>query len=162
MPEAARPTEAVRRQVEDLLHAVARAIDDDRLEAFPEFFAPDGTYKVMSRFNHERGLPLAQINCANRSMIVDRIASLRQANIYAPHRYRHMISGIEVTPMPDGSLAARANYLVVRTMEEGPSALFSSGEYRDRIVSEGGALRFRERLVLFDSKSIETLLVIPL
>lgn len=155
-------TKAIQREVEDLLHALARAIDDDRLEAVPDFFTADGTYKVMSRFNQRRGLPLAQINCTNRGMIADRIAALREANVYPSHCYRHIVSGIMVTPAPDGSFTVRSNYLVMRTLDEGPSTLFSSGEYLDRIVVEDGALRFRERVVLFDSKSIETLLVIPI
>ncbi len=41
-------------------------------------------------------------------------------------------------------------------------ALFSSGEYRDRIVIEDGRAKLSERVVVFDGKSIETLLVIPL
>jgi anthranilate 1,2-dioxygenase small subunit len=154
--------ETARRQVEDLIHAIARSIDDDRLEEFAGFFTADGTYKVMSRFNEARGLPLAQINCANRGMIADRIASLREANVFPAHRYRHLISGIEVRHAGDGAYFARSNYLVMRTMDEGPSHPYSCGEYRDRVVAEDGMLRLRERLVVFDSKSIETLLVIPI
>ena len=155
-------SDAARRAVEQLIHAVARAIDDDRLEAFADFFTADGVYRVASRFNVERGLPLAQINCANRAMIADRIVSLRKANIFAPHRYRHLISGIDVSAGPGASLSARSNYLVIRTMEDGASALFSSGEYRDRLVVEGARMKLSERVVVFDGKSIETLLVIPL
>jgi anthranilate 1,2-dioxygenase small subunit len=155
-------TDAVRRAVEDLIHAAARSIDDDRLEDFPAFFVEDGIYKVASRFNVDRGLPLAQINCTNRGMIVDRVAALRQANIYQPHCYRHLIGGILVTPGAERSVAARSNYLVVRTMEDGASTLFSIGEYRDVIAMGDDGPRFRERVVVFDSKSIETLLVIPL
>lgn len=159
VPPIADPT---RRLVEDMIHALARAIDEDRLEAVPDFFVADAVYKVVSRFNLERGLPLAQINCANRGMLVDRIASLRQANVFQPHTYRHIISGIHVTAGGDGALAARSNYLVVRTMDDGASSLYASGEYRDRIVIENGVPLLRERVVLLNSRSIETLLVIPI
>lgn len=162
MAQAQPVTDPARRLVEDMIHAVARAIDEDRLEAVPDFFVADAIYKVVSRFNLERNLPLAQINCANRGMIVDRIASMRKANVFQPHTYRHIISGIHVTATDDGAFAARANYLVVRTMDDGASALFASGEYRDRIVIENGVPLLRERVVLLNSKSIETLLVIPL
>src|SRR5581483_10622208 len=106
------------------IHAAARSIDDDRLEEFPTFFAADGIYKVASRFNVERGLPLAQINCIGRSMIVDRIASLRHANIFQPHRYRHLISGIHISPGADRILSVRSNYMVVRIMDDGSSSIF--------------------------------------
>jgi anthranilate 1,2-dioxygenase small subunit len=152
----------VRRMVEDLVHAAARAIDDDRLEEFPNFFVAEGVYKVASRFNAERGLPLAHIYCTNRGMITDRIASIRKANIYQPHRYRHLISGIHVESHTGDVATARANYLVVRIMDDGSSAIFSTGEYRDAILLRAGTALFRERVVLFDSKSIETLLAIPL
>jgi anthranilate 1,2-dioxygenase small subunit len=154
--------EAARRAVEDMVHAIARAIDDDRLEEFPGFFTEGGVYKVASRFNAERGLPLAQINCTSRGMIADRIVSLRKANVFAPHRYRHLVSGILVSAAGDGRLAARANYLVVRTMDDGTQSLYSSGEYRDRIVLGDDGPKLEERLVLFDSRSIDSLLVIPL
>ena len=154
--------EGLRRAVEDMIHAVARAIDDDRLEAFPDFFAEQAVYKVASRFNVERGLPMAHINCSNRGMIVDRIASLRHANIYPAQRYRHMISGILLTMNADQSIAARSSYLVIRILEDGSSSVFSSGEYRDCIVLEQGVPRLRERLVIFDSRSIDSVLAIPL
>jgi anthranilate 1,2-dioxygenase small subunit len=151
------------RAVEAMIHAIARAIDDDRLEELPGFFTEAGTYKVASRFNLDRGLPMAQIYCTSRAMILDRMLSLRKANIYAKQHYRHLISGILVSAAPDGSLSARSNYMVVRTMEEsGVSSIFSCGEYRDRIVFEEGVPKLSERTVAFDSRSIETLLAIPL
>jgi anthranilate 1,2-dioxygenase small subunit len=151
------------RAVENMIHAIARAIDDDRLEELPGFFTEFGVYKVASRFNLDRGLPMAQIYCTSRAMILDRMLSLRKANIFAKHHYRHLVSGILVTVEPDGSLSARSNYIVVRTMEEdGASIIFSSGEYRDRIVFEEGTPKLRERTVAFDSRSIETLLALPL
>lgn len=155
-------SDATRRAVEEMIYAVARTIDDDRLEEFAEFFTQEAVYRVASRFNVERGLPLAQINCTTRGMIQDRISSLRHANIFQNHRYRHLVSGIHLVMNLDQSISARSSYLVVRIMDDGSSSIFSSGEYQDRIVLEGGLPRFRERLVIFDSKSIETLLVIPL
>jgi anthranilate 1,2-dioxygenase small subunit len=154
--------EATRRLVEDLIHAVARAIDDDRLEEFPDFFVADGIYKVQSRFNVERGLPLAQINCTSRGMITDRISSLRRANVYEHHRYRHLISGIHIVQHDERAATVRSSYMVVRIMDDGSSSIFATGEYRDRIFFADGAALLAERIVLFDSKSIETLLAIPL
>jgi anthranilate 1,2-dioxygenase small subunit len=156
-------TDASIRAVEEMIHAIARAIDDDRLEDMPGFFTEAGVYKAASRFNLDRGLPMAQIYCTSRAMILDRMHSLRRANIYAKHYYRHLISGILVSAAPDGGLNARSNYLVVRTMEEdGVSSIFSCGEYRDRIVFEDGVPKLSERTVAFDSRTIETLLAIPL
>lgn len=157
-----RVDDAARRAIEDMIHAVARAIDDDRLDDFPGFFVESGVYKVASRFNLDRGLPLAQINCTSRGMIADRILSLRKANVFPTQRYRHLVSGIAVTADPDGTFAARSSYLVVRIMDDGGSGLYSSGEFRDRIRFVDGQPRFEERMVVFDGRSIDSLLAIPL
>ena len=39
------------------------------------------------------GLPASVIFCDNRGMLIDRVTSLRTANIYQPHQYRHIVSG---------------------------------------------------------------------
>jgi anthranilate 1,2-dioxygenase small subunit len=154
--------EKLRRAVEDMINATARAIDDDRLEDFVEFFAAQAVYKVVSRFNLERNLPMAHISCTTRGMIADRVASLRHANIFPAQRYRHFLSGIHIGANTDGSLAARTSYMVVRILGDGSTSIFATGEYRDLIVLEGGTPRLRERIVVFDSKSIDSLLAIPL
>lgn len=162
MPETS-VTPAVRTCVEELVYGVARAIDDDDLEHFPDHFTDDAVYKVASRFNVERGLPHAPLLCVGRAMIVDRITSLRRANIYPEHRYRHLVSGIHILPTSSPeSFEVRSSYLVVRIMANGDSAIYSSGEYRDVVTIQGGVARFTDRTVVFDSKHIDTLLVIPL
>jgi len=40
--------------------------------------------------------------------------------------------------------------------------LFATGRYLDLLVDHGGALRFRERIVVCDSSRFDTLLAIPL
>jgi anthranilate 1,2-dioxygenase small subunit len=157
-----RVPEATRRLVEDLIYDVARLIDDDRLEALPDYFLDESTYRIASRFNVDRGLPLAPINCTSRGMLVDRIESLRKANIFQKHHYRHLVSGITITAAEGDAMIVRSNYVLIRIMESGPSTLFSCGEYRDRIALRDGVAFFQERLVVFDSNSIETLLVIPI
>lgn len=156
------PNETMFRRIENLILTVARVIDDDLLEELPDFFTVDGVYKIVSRFNQERGLPFAQIHCSGRGMIEDRVKSIRNANLFSSHRYRHFISGITFGESDDGVISVRANCQVIRTINDAPSALFASCEYRDRLVAQDGVFRFRERIVVLDSKSIETALVIPI
>jgi len=52
--------------------------------------------------------------------------------------------------------------VVLRTRTNGVTEIFSAGSYRDRIVVEDGELRFAEKLVIFDTDRIDTLLVTPL
>ena len=53
-------------------------------------------------------------------------------------------------------------FLVVRIMRDGRMDLFATGRYLDALVTDAGALRFRERVVVCDSSRIDTLLAIPL
>jgi anthranilate 1,2-dioxygenase small subunit len=150
------------RRIEDFLTRYIHCIDDGRLEQWPEFFAERCLYKIISRENHDRGLPLGVMECDSRGMLKDRIASLRRANVYEPHTYRHQISALEVERLDTGRFACRSSYLVVRTMADGAMSIFSTGRYLDRLVADGDDFRFEERLVVFESRQVETLLVIPI
>ena len=151
------------RAVENLIYEWARAIDEDRVEAVAELLLPDGRYTVQSRFNHDRGLPMAIIDARSAAQLRDRIKSMRVANIYEPHHYRHILSGVQIVGEADGVLQVRSNYLVVRTMSlDGDMAIFSTGQCQDEVVITPDGPRFKRRLFLYDSRIIETLLVIPL
>jgi anthranilate 1,2-dioxygenase small subunit len=151
------------RAVENLLFEWARAIDEDQVEAIAELLLPGGRYTVQSRFNHDRGLPMAIIDARSPAQLRDRIKSMRVANIYEPHHYRHILSGVQIVGEADGVLQVRSNYLVVRTMSlDGDMAIFSTGQCQDEVVITPEGPRFRQRLFLYDSRIIETLLVIPL
>jgi anthranilate 1,2-dioxygenase small subunit len=155
--------EAHFRAVEHLIYEWARAIDEDRVEAIAELLLPDGRYTVQSRFNHDRGLPMAIIDAHSAAQLRDRIKSMRVANIYEPHHYRHILSGVQIVGEADGVLQVRSNYLVVRTMSlDGDMAIFSTGQCQDEVVLSPEGPRFKRRLFLYDSRIIETLLVIPL
>lgn len=153
--------ETARRGIEDLIHDYAHCIDDDRLEDWPGFFTEDCRYVVIPREAHERGMPVGIIVCEGRGMLADRVLALREANIYEPHRYRHLISAIRIRGEADGVYEVESSFAVVRTMQEGDLGVFLSGKYLDRVVFERGAPRFRERTVVCDSSRIDTLIVIP-
>ncbi len=154
---------AAQRRIEYLIHEWARAIDENRVEDAAELLAADGEYKVASRFNDDRGLPLAVIHCNNRAQLRDRIKSMRVANVYEPHHYRHLVTGIQVINAAGPIYEVRSNYLVIRTMEhDGTMSVFSAGQYRDSIELAGEAACFRRRHVVYDSRVIDTLLVIPI
>ena len=151
------------RAVENLIYEWARAIDENRVEDIAALLTPDGGYKVASRFNVDRGLPLAVIDCKSPGQLRDRIKSMRIANVYEPHHYRHIISGVQIIGEKDGVLEVRSNYLVVRTMDhDGSMAVFSTGQCRDSVVITPEGPRFKQRDIVYDSRAIETLLVIPL
>ena len=149
-------------KVQDLNARYVLAIDDNRLEAWPDFFTGDGHYRVTTAENFERGLPLGMIHATSRAMLRDRVRSLRDANVYEAQRYRHVIGPPLVTPGEGGAVRAQTSFIVARIMHTGETTLFASGRYHDCIVLDAGEARFAEKIVILDSRSIDTLLAIPL
>jgi anthranilate 1,2-dioxygenase small subunit len=147
--------------IENLHARYAHALDDDRLEDWPELFTESGKYRIATAENEARGLPLPVMSCDSRAMMRDRIQSLRHANVYEPQRYRHMISSVIVEKLDDSRVRSIANFLVVRIMQNGEAMVFASGKYLDRILLTP-APRYEERVVVCDSRRFDTLLAIPL
>ncbi len=147
-----------------LLAEWAHAIDQDRVEAIAALMLPEGRYTVTSRFNHDRGLPMAIIDARSAAQLRDRIKSMRLANIYQPQSYRHVVSAIQVLGQNEtGLLQVRSSFAVVRTLELlGDSMLFASGECHDLIDLGGAEPRFAQRRMVYDSRAVETLMVIPI
>jgi anthranilate 1,2-dioxygenase small subunit len=147
--------------VENLLARYVHALDDDRLEEWPGFFVEDGRYRITTAENHERKLPLPIVYADSRAMLRDRVSALRHANIYEAQRYRHVVSSALVERLDPETVRAVSNFQVVRIMHSGESTLFASGRYLDRIRMAGSP-RFEERIVVLDSRAVDTLLAIPL
>jgi 3-phenylpropionate/cinnamic acid dioxygenase small subunit len=150
--------------IENLLSRYVHAIDDDRLEEWPGFFVEKGRYRITTAENYERGLPLSIIYADSRAMLADRVSALRHANIYEAQRYRHAVSSTLVERVNADTARANSNFHIVRIMHTGESMLFASGRYLDRIRlnGEGGEAMFEERIVVLDSRAIDTLLAIPI
>jgi anthranilate 1,2-dioxygenase small subunit len=151
------------RAVENLIYEWARHIDEDHVEAIAGLMLEEGRYTVKSRFNHDRDLPMAIIDSHSAAQLRDRIKSMRVANIYEPHHYRHILSGVQILNEEAGVLHVRSNFLVIRTMAlDGDMKIFSTGQCQDEIVLSANGPKFKKRLFLYDSRIIETLLVVPI
>lgn len=140
----------------------ARAIDDDRLEDWPDFFTESCVYSITSADNHRQGLPIGVMYADSKAMVRDRVTALRRANVYERQTYRHVVGLPAVLGESDGGVRAETPFLVVRIMRDGRMDLFATGRYLDVLAEEAGALRFRERVVVCDSNRVDTLLAIPL
>jgi len=153
---------ALRLGIQELIGDYVERIDDYRLEEWPDLFADPCRYLVISRANFDAGLRQGVMYAASRGMLLDRVFSLRRANIYEPHRYRHVVGPIRLKGMDRTIAEVRSNFLAVRIMHDGATTLFASGCYRDRIDTSTTPFRFSERIVVLDSDKIDTLLAIPL
>jgi anthranilate 1,2-dioxygenase small subunit len=149
-------------RVSELNAEYARAIDDDRLERWPDFFTDPCIYKITSADNYRRGLPAGLVYADSQGMLKDRVTALREANIYERQTYRHLVGLPAIRAGAGDTVHAETPFLVVRVTRDGSMDLFATGRYVDTMVDEGGTLRFRERLVVCDSSRVDTLLAIPL
>ena len=145
-----------------LLSDYVETIDEDRLEQWPDLFVDDCVYQVIARENADRGLPTSAMYCDSRGMLVDRIVALRHANIYAKHYYRHVLSNVNVKGVEGDELVVQSNYVVLQTLVEGDTHVFNAGKYLDRMVATPDGLRFKRKVVVFDTYRIPNLLVTPL
>jgi anthranilate 1,2-dioxygenase small subunit/terephthalate 1,2-dioxygenase oxygenase component beta subunit len=143
--------------------AYASAIDSGRLEDWPGFFLEHCLYKITTADNYQKGYQAGLIYADSRAMLTDRIAALREANIYERQRYRHILGMPLIGAEVDGTLSVETSFVVVRTMRDGQMMVFAAGVYLDKLRRDDtGAWRYAERIVVCDSQRIDTLLAIPL
>jgi 3-phenylpropionate/cinnamic acid dioxygenase small subunit len=152
----------LRLELEELYAAYAACLDEERFEDWPGFFTDDCTYKIIPRENVERGLPLATWFCEGKAGLLDRVVAIRRTMMYAPRYVRRLVTGLRIVGWEGGMLGVRANYLALETLLDEPTRIFNCGEYRDRLAVADGALRFREKLCVFDSLLVPNSVIFPL
>jgi len=153
----------------DIVHIImraqadyARCIDDGRLESWPDYFDDPCIYKITTAANHRDALEAAIVFANSRGMLVDRVSSLREANIYERHTYRHILGAPSVLEESDEGVRSETPFLVVRIMRDGEMHIFATGRYLDLYRIRDRAAKLPERIVVCDSSRIDTLLALPL
>ena len=152
----------LRLELEALYADYTGCLDEERFEDWPAFFVEDCIYKIVPRENFERGLPLATWLCESKGYLLDRITGICKTSVYAPRRIRRIVSAIRIIGWTGDVLEARASYAAFETLLDELTRVFNVGEYRDKIVVEGGALKFREKVCVFDSQLVPNSLIYPL
>ena len=152
----------LRFEVEELYYDYVECLDDDELERWPEFFTDECLYKIVSRENFERGLPLATMLCESKGFLKDRVVAIRQTSMFAPRSMRHLVSNIRVKAQEHGAIRVQANYAVLETALDEHTRVFNAGKYLDKLVREDGRLKFKEKLCVFDSVLIPASLIYPI
>jgi 3-phenylpropionate/cinnamic acid dioxygenase small subunit len=151
-----------RLEIAELYTDYVHCLDADELERWPDFFVERAVYRITSAENYEANLPLGLIYATSRAMLKDRVAALREANIYEPQRYRHLVSAIKLLRDEGDAVDTTANFMIVRTLQDGDMTIFAAGRYLDTVRREAGGWKFADKLVVLDSRRIDTLLAIPM
>src|SRR5215469_2621255 len=140
----------------------ARCIDDDRLEAWPDFFSESCIYKITTAENLREGLEAGIIFANSRDMLRDRVSALREANIYERQSYRHILGQPCILSDDGAEVRSETCFLVVRIVQDGDSHIYATGRYLDIYAISDDVAKLSERIVVCDSSRIDTLLAIPL
>ena len=143
-------------------NAYARCIDSGNLEGWPDFFEESCTYKITTADNYAAGLEAGIIFANSRGMLLDRVASLREANIYERHVYRHFLGQPWIVSENAGEARSETSFFVARIMRDGTTDVYATGRYIDVYRLNGSTPKLRERIVVCDSSRFDTLLALPL
>jgi 3-phenylpropionate/cinnamic acid dioxygenase small subunit len=142
--------------------AYFEALDNDRLEEWPDFFVEDCLYRIIPRENFEAGLRQCIIQGDSRGMLIDRVQAIRSTQTYAPRYCRRFYSSLRLVDTSGGELHTRQNMLVIHTLIDQPSRILGCGLGRDRlVVNEDGQLKFVERTVVLDTEMIDNTIIYP-
>ena len=153
---------ALRDEIDALYADYAEALDDNRLERWPDFFVEDCLYKVVPRENWERGLPIALMLCESRRMLQDRVTAVRNTAVYAPRAFRHLIAQFRIKAETPERLRVTANYVVFQTLVDDLTRIQNAGKYLDLVVRIPEGLRFKEKICVFDSVLVPNSLIYPI
>jgi anthranilate 1,2-dioxygenase small subunit len=143
-------------------NAYVRCIDNGNLEAWPDFFEENCTYKITTADNYAQGLEAGVIFANSKGMLRDRIASLREANIYERHVYRHFLGQPWIVSEDASEVRSETSFFVARIMRDGTTDVYATGRYIDIYKLSRDAPKLRERVVVCDSSRFDTLLALPL
>lgn len=144
------------------LHAdCAAALDARELDRWPGFFTESCSYKLQSRENFDRGLPLCILNLDSRAMLQDRVYGARETIYHDPYVQRH-VSGLPRLLQRDGeALVTETAVLVLRTKRDAMPEILIAGRYLDRTVPTPDGLRFAQRWLIFDNDLLANSIVDP-
>ena len=149
------------------LHALyadyGAVLDSGDITRWPDFFTEQAVYKLQSRENYDRGLPLATMAFESRAMLMDRVFGATETIFHDPYLQRHIVGLPRLLAREvDGTLRCEASYVVIRTKRDAMPEILSVGRYLDRVVPTPEGLRFAERLVIFDNDLIANSLIYPI
>lgn len=152
---------ALENEIRHFYEELADLLDMDEVERLPDYFVEDCVYQVVSRENYAEGLPQAAIYCDGVGMVRDRVVALRETQVYVPRTWRHFISGVRVTAIDADQIHARANFMITEAMSDQDPTLFLVGQYLDILVRDDGALKFKQRLAVYDNHHVTRSLIVP-
>lgn len=152
-------------EVELLYAAYCEALDDEEIERWPGFFADECLYRITTRENLERGMPLSFVLCDGQGMLRDRAVAIQKTVVYRRRCQRRILSGLRLKTF-DGleadGIETCASFVLFESIGDAPSRPLACGRSSDVIVRERGELKFKRRLCVIDARIAPDSLVFPI
>jgi len=136
-------------------------LDDGEFERWPSFFTEEAQYQIISRENHQRGLPMAAMSCDGIGMIKDRVTALVKVLVYEPRYWRRYVTSVRVLSAGKGLIKSRANFLLLEAMLDREPQINMLGQYIDAIVEGEDRFLIQDRRCVYDNARILTTLLAP-
>ncbi|HEU0215778.1 MAG TPA: aromatic-ring-hydroxylating dioxygenase subunit beta [Stellaceae bacterium] len=152
----------LRARIADLYAAYDDALGEGDYERWPEFFTEACRYVIIPRESYDLGHPIGLMQAESRGMLADRVAAIRKTTLYAPRIVQRLVSGIVLRAVEPDGMRLAASFATFQTMLNEPTQVFLCGRLYDRVVDDGGTLRFAERVCVTDSTLVPTSLIFPI
>lgn len=141
----------------------AAVLDARELERWPLFFTEDGVYRLQSRENFDRGLPLCTMALEGRGMLKDRVYGALKTIFHDPYSQRHIVGAPRLLGVDAaGRLHCEASYVVVRTKRDAMPEILSVGRSIDSVARTPEGLLFARHQVIFDNDLIPNSIIDPI
>jgi 3-phenylpropionate/cinnamic acid dioxygenase small subunit len=138
------------------------ALDEGRLEEWPEFFVEQCVYRIIPRENYAAGQGLCIMQADSKGMLKDRVRAILQTQVYAPRYYRRFYTGLRIVKASAQEWEVRQNMLIIQTLLNKPSEILGCGVGHDRVVAgDSGELKFLERTLILDTEMIRNSVIYP-
>ncbi len=145
--------------------AYAETIDNGDLSDWPALFTQDCIYKIQSRENFDRKLPLATMSFESQGMLKDRVYCIRETLYYEAYLQRHVVAAPLVTGVDGDIVQAHASYAVFRTKPDDVTHVYNVGRYEDILTKSPEARHgwlLKSRICVFDSDLILNSMIYPI
>ncbi|HSV81139.1 MAG TPA: aromatic-ring-hydroxylating dioxygenase subunit beta [Ramlibacter sp.] len=145
----------------DFYEQYTSCLDGTNFDRWLSFFTPDANYRITSRENFERKLPIAAMSCIGRGAIQDRVTALQKVLVFEPRIWRRYVSSVRIERVEGNRVFSRANFLLYEAMMDREPQLNMLGEYVDEIHWADGQFVIQDRSCVYDNYRILTTLFAP-
>jgi salicylate 5-hydroxylase small subunit len=139
----------------------AAVLDARDLDRWPALFTEACSYKLQSRENFDRGLPLCILHLESRGMLQDRVYGARETIYHDPYTQCHVGGPPRLLAREGEVLVTATPVMVLRTKRDAMPEILLAGRYLDRVVPTPEGLRFAQRWLIFDNDLLANSIVDP-